>query len=478
MVDALEQRQHEQNQQAKDQELKAQELKDQPEQKLHHVVIIGGGFGGLYAAKALGQAAVKITLVDKRNFHLFQPLLYQVATGTLSPADISSPLRSILGRNKNTQVLLDEVRDILPEQKKVILRGQELDYDTLIVATGVSHHYFGNDQWKTTAPGLKTIEDALEMRRRIFMAFEAAEKEPDPVKRQAWLNFVIVGGGPTGVELAGAIAELARNTLKNDFRSIDTTEANILLLEGLDRVLPPYAPELSQKAEAALVRLGVKVKTKTLVTNIENNIVTARQGDTVEEIPTRTILWAAGVKASAMGKVLEERTGATLDRVGRVMVEPNLSIPGHPNIFVIGDLANFMHQGDKPLPGVAPVAMKEGEYVAQLVQARLKGAELPQFTYSEVGSLAVIGQNEAVVDLGFVKFSGFLAWFVWIFAHVYYLIEFDNKLIVMLQWGWNYFTRKRGARLITGETTSMLAVDVDIKSDYDGAVSNKSPLKV
>jgi NADH:ubiquinone reductase (H+-translocating) len=448
------------------------------EQKMHHVVVIGGGFGGLYAAKALGRAPVKVTLIDKRNFHLFQPLLYQVATGTLSPADISSPLRSILSSNKNTQVLLEEVVDIDPDRQKVLLRNQELDYDSLIVATGVSHHYFGNEQWQPTAPGLKTVEDALEMRRRIFMAFEAAEKETDPERRQAWLNFVIVGGGPTGVELAGAIAELARHTLKHDFRSIDTTEAKILLLEGLDRVLPPYAPELSAKAEASLNRLGVTVKTKTLVTNIENDVVTAKQGDTIEHIPTRTVLWAAGVKASAMGKALEQRAGATLDRVGRVMVEPDLSIPGYPNLFVVGDLANFSHQGDKPLPGVAPVAIKEGEYIAKLIQARLQGSDLPQFNYTDMGSLAVIGQNEAVVDLGFMKFTGPLAWLIWIFAHVYFLIEFDNKLIVMLQWGWNYFTSNRGARLITGETSSMLALDVDIKGDYSGSVSNKAPVEV
>jgi NADH:ubiquinone reductase (H+-translocating) len=448
------------------------------EATLHHVVVIGGGFGGLYAAKALGRANVKVTLIDKRNFHLFQPLLYQVATGTLSPADISSPLRGILSGDKNTQVLLDEVVDLDPDQKKVVLRSQEVSYDSLIIATGVSHHYFGNEQWQPTAPGLKTVEDALEMRRRIFTAFEAAERETDPEQRQAWLNFVIVGGGPTGVELAGAIAELARHTLKHDFRSIDTTEAKILLLEGLDRVLPPYAPELSAKAEASLHRLGVTVRTKTLVTNIENNVVTAKQGDTVEHIPTRTVLWAAGVKASAMGKALEQRAGATLDRVGRVMVAPDLSIPNYPDVFVIGDLANFAHQGDKPLPGVAPVAMKEGEYVAKLIQARLKGATLPQFKYSDIGSLAVIGQNEAVVDLGFMKFSGALAWLIWIFAHVYYLIEFDNKLIVMLQWGWNYFTSNRGARLITGETSSMLALDVDVNSDYSGSVSDKTPVKV
>lgn len=422
----------------------------------HRVVIIGGGFGGLYAAKALGRAPVSVTLVDKRNFHLFQPLLYQVATGTVSPADISSPLRSILSRNRNTQVLMEEAIDLDPARQVVILKGKELAYDSLIVATGVSHHYFGNDQWKQAAPGLKTVEDALEMRRRIFMAFEAAEKEPDPEKRAAWLTFVIVGGGPTGVELAGAIAELAFATLKNDFRNINTTETQILLLEGLDRVLPPYPAELSASAEVSLTRLGVTVQTKTLVTNIANHQVTIRQGDQETQIPTRTILWAAGVKASAMGQVLADRTGAELDQVGRVMVQPDLSLAGHPNIFVVGDLANFAHQDNKPLPGIAPVAIQEGEYLARLIKKRLRGAEMPAFTYSNVGSLAVIGQNAAVVDLGFLKLTGTIAWLVWIFAHIYYLIEFDNKLIVMTQWGWNYFTRSRGARLITGEANLKL----------------------
>jgi NADH:ubiquinone reductase (H+-translocating) len=445
------------------------------QQASHQVVIVGGGFGGLYAAKELGRSPVQVTLIDKRNFHLFQPLLYQVATGTLSPADISSPLRGILSQNKNTHVLLDEVVDIDPTQKKVMLHGRELDYDTLVVATGVSHHYFGNEHWQPTAPGLKTVEDALEMRRRIFMAFEAAEKETDPVKRKAWLTFVIVGGGPTGVELAGAIAELAYKTLKQDFRTINTTEAQILLLEGMDRILPPYPPDLSEKAAESLGQMGVTVRTKTLVTNIENNVVMAKQGDAIEEIPAKTILWAAGVKASAMGKVLEQRTGASLDRVGRVVVEPDLSIPGHPDIFVVGDLANYAHQDNKPLPGVAPVAVQEGQYVARLIQERLTGKSLPPFRYADAGSLAVIGQNKAVANLGKFKFSGPLAWFIWIFAHIYYLIEFDNKLVVMVQWGWNYFTRHRGARLITGEG-SLVQVDVD---DEGYSVSEgKSPVEV
>ncbi len=417
----------------------------------HQVVIVGGGFGGLYAAKALGKSAdIEVTVVDKRNFHLFQPLLYQVATGKLSPGDISSPLRAILSHHRRVKVLMDTVTDIDPKQQQVKLKNDTLPYDTLIVATGVSHHYFGNEQWADTAPGLKTIEDALEMRRRIFLAFEAAEKEPDLDQRRSWLTFIVVGGGPTGVELAGALAELAFKTLKNDFQSIDTTATQILLLEGLDRVLPPYPPELSAKAQESLEKLGVTVQTQTLVTNISDDQVTIRQGDKTEQIQAKTILWAAGVKASAMGKVLAERTGAELDRVGRVIVNPDLSLPGQPNIFVVGDLAHYAHQSDQPLPGIAPVAMQQGAYVAKLIQARLKGKELPKFHYADVGNLAVIGKNAAVVNLGWLKLSGFPAWLIWIFVHIYYLIEFDNKLLVMIQWFWNYFTRKGGARLITG----------------------------
>lgn len=417
----------------------------------HRVVIVGGGFGGLYAAKTLSRAHVDVTLIDKRNFHLFQPLLYQVATGTLSPADISSPLRSVLSACKNVRVLMEEVVDIDPTAQTILLKGEELPYDSLIVATGVSHHYFGNDQWKEAAPGLKTVEDALEMRSRIFSAFEAAEKESDPARRQALMTFVVVGGGPTGVELAGAIAELAFNILKEDFRTINTADAQVLLLEGLDRILPPYAPELSAQAEVSLTQLGVQVLTKARVTNIQAGEVTLLRNDQTEVIPAHTILWAAGVKASAMGEVLAQRTGVSLDRVGRVVVEADLSVPNYPNIFVIGDLANFAHQGDKPLPGVAPVAMQAGKYVGQLIQKRLKDQTMPAFSYSDKGSLAIIGQNAAVVDFGFVRITGFLAWLIWLVAHIYYLIEFDNKLVVMIQWAWNYFTRNRGARIITGE---------------------------
>ncbi|NET86170.1 MAG: NAD(P)/FAD-dependent oxidoreductase [Moorea sp. SIO1F2] len=415
----------------------------------HHVVIIGGGFGGLYAAQALRKAPVKVTLIDKRNFHLFQPLLYQVATGGLSAGDISSPLRAILSHQKNTQVLMGKVIGLDPNQKTVQLADKEISYDSLIVATGVSHHYFGNDQWAKDAPGLKTIEDALDIRRRIYSAFEAAEKETDPEKRRAWLTFVLVGGGPTGVELAGAMAELAYDTLKDDFRDIDTSEARILLLEGMDRILPPYPPELSVKAQNSLERLGVIVQTKTLVTNIDNDIVTMRRGEQVEEINAKTVLWAAGMKASAMGKALAQATGVELDRAGRVIVQPDMSLAGHPDIFVIGDLANFSHQTGKPLPGVAPVAMQQGKYVSTLIQKRLKEETVADFHYQDYGNLAVIGRNAAVVDLGFVKFSGFPAWLAWIFIHIFFLIEFDNKLLVMIQWAWHYLTFKRGVRLIT-----------------------------
>lgn len=414
-----------------------------------HVVIVGGGFGGLYAAKALGHAPVQVTLVDKRNFHLFQPLLYQVATGGLSPADIASPLRAVLNRYRNVRVLMGEVIDLLPDEQRVILRDGELNYDYLILATGVTHHYFGHREWASLAPGLKTVEDALEMRRRIFLAFEAAEAEADPGKVRSWLTFVIVGGGPTGVELAGALGELAHSTLKGDFRNIDPATAQILLIEASDRILPTYPTELSAKAQLALQRLGVTVRTRTRVTDVRNGLVTLQEGDQVKQVAAETVLWAAGVKASSIGEVLAKRTGAELDQAGRVRVQPDLTLPGYPNILVIGDLTCFTHQGGEPLPGIAPVAMQQGEYSARLIRARLKGKSLPPFHYRNKGSLAVIGRNAAVADLGFLRLSGFVAWLIWIFVHIRYLIEFDNKILVMFQWAWNYFTRKRGARLIT-----------------------------
>jgi NADH dehydrogenase len=418
----------------------------------HRVVIVGGGFGGLYAAQSFARATnVEVTLIDRRNFHLFQPLLYQVATGGLSPGDIASPLRGVLNHQKNTQVLLGDVVDIDPDQQQVIFkRGKKVPYDSLIIATGGAHHYFGNDEWEKFAPSIKTLEDALEVRRRIFLAFEAAEKEPDPVKRQAMMTFLVVGGGPTGVELAGALADLAYSTLKSDFRTIDTHETKIILVEGMDRLLPPFPEDLSANATTSLEKLGVEIRTHTMVTSIEDDRVTLRSGDEETELMTKTVLWAAGVKASGMGKIVADRTGAECDRAGRVIVEPDLSIPDHPNIFIIGDLAHYAHQDDKPLPGVAPVAMQEGKYVAKLIQHRIKGEPIPQFRYRDSGSLAVIGRNAAVVNLNWIKFTGFPAWVIWLFVHVFYLIEFDNKLIVMTQWMWGYFTRNQGSRLITG----------------------------
>jgi NADH dehydrogenase len=429
----------------------------------HQVVIVGGGFGGLYAAKALNAANVNVTLIDKRNFHLFQPLLYQVATGTLSPSDISAPLRSVFSKSKNTKVLLGEVNNIDPKAQQIILGDELVPYDTLIIATGANHSYFGKDNWEKVAPGLKTVEDAIEMRRRIFGAFEAAEKETNPEKRRAFLNFVIVGGGPTGVELAGAIAELAYKTLKEDFRSIDTSETRILLLQGGPRILPHMAPELSASAAVSLQKLGVELHTHTRVTNIEGGIVTFKQDNEFTEIASNTILWAAGVQGSPMGKVLAESTGVECDFSGRVIVEPDLSIEGYDNIFVIGDLANFSHQDSKVLPGVAPVAKQQGEYVGKLIQRRLQGKTLPQFNYNDVGSLAMIGQNLAVVDLGLIKLTGFIAWAFWLLVHIYFLIEFDTKLLVVFQWAWNYITRNRRSRLITGREAFVEAKTVNTR---------------
>jgi NADH dehydrogenase len=425
--------------------------------RLHHVVIIGGGFGGLYAAQKLGKSPVKVTLIDKRNFHLFQPLLYQVATGSLSPADIASPLRAVLAANKNTRVVMGEVIDIDPQAQMVKLKNKlDIAYDSLIVATGVSHHYFGNDQWSEQAPGLKTIEDAINMRRRILSAFEAAEKTQDPKFKEALMNFVVIGGGPTGVELAGTLAELAHRTLSDEFTNIDTKKARIILIEGTDRVLPPYHADLSEAAKQSLIKLGVEVKTSAMVTNIEDHVVTLKCGEQVEQIQAQTILWAAGVKASPMGKVLGDRVGAELDRVGRVVVQSDMSVASHPNVYVIGDLANYPHQGDRPLPGVAPVAMQQGEYVANHIEAKILQKEPAKFKYQDLGSLAVIGRHEAVADFKFLRLKGWLAWFIWTFIHIYYLIEFDNKLIVMIQWGWNYFTHRRGARIITGKYLAVL----------------------
>jgi NADH dehydrogenase len=422
-----------------------------PVAKTHRVIVVGGGFGGLYATQCLKNVPVTVTLIDRRNFHLFQPLLYQVATGWLSPANIAATLRAILKRHKNTRVLLAEAVGIDVDQRRVLLDSGSLTYDTLIVATGSRHHYFGNNHWEPFAPGLKTVEDATEIRRRIFSAFEAAERETDAEQLSAWLTFVIVGGGPTGVELAGALGEIANDTLKHDFRNIDPSKARILLIEATDRILPTYPPELAHQAEIALKKLGVEVRRQTPVTDVNAKAVTVKRADRLETIPCSTVIWAAGVEASFLGKVIAEATGAKLDRGGRVLVEPDLTVPGHPEIFVIGDLANYGHQTGKPLPGTAPVAIQQGQYVAKVIQSRVTGSPPPSFRYRDRGNMAIIGRASAVADLGKLRFSGFLAWLAWLFVHLMHLVEFENKVLVLIQWGWYYFRRNRAARLITND---------------------------
>ncbi len=418
---------------------------------LHRVVIVGGGFGGLAAAQALARAPVAITLVDRRNFHLFQPLLYQVATGGLSPGDIATPLRALLKRQKNARVLLAEATDLDPTRRRLVLSDGEIGYDSLIVACGSYHHYFGHPEWEALAPGLKTIEDATEIRRRILVAFEAAEREPDPVRRAAWLTFVIVGGGPTGVELAGALAEIARRTLREDFRRADPGAARIILVEADARLLPPFPPALSAVAARALARLGIEVRTRTKVTGIAPEEVTLAGGAQSVCVPARTVLWAAGVAAVSFGCVLAERTGAELDRAGRVVVGPDLSLPRHPEIFVIGDLASFAPPGGKTLPGVAQVAIQGGRHAAEVVIERLRGLAAPrQFRYRDFGNLAVIGRGAGVADFGRLRLAGPIAWLAWLFVHLLALVDFENRLLVFIQWAWSYFTWNRGARLITG----------------------------
>ncbi len=417
----------------------------------HKVVILGGGFGGLAVAKGLKRADVDITLVDRCNFHLFQPLLYQVATGSLSPANIAAPLRQIVHNQKNTRVILAEAVRIDAQNRRVILSDGELPYDTLVVATGSTHQYFGHPEWEEFAPGLKTIEDATAMRARILTAFEAAERETDPEKLAAWMTFVLVGGGPTGAELAGALGEIAHDTLKHDFRDIDPQRTRIVLVEGADRVLPSYPQKLSDDARKMLVDLGVTVRTGAMVTDINAEGVTLKEGDNTEKIPTRTVLWAAGVLASPLGVSLQKEAGAPLDKANRVLVEPDCTVPNHPEIFVIGDLANFSHQTGKPLPGVAQPAMQQGDYVAKTIRARFKNEKLKPFHYFDKGNLATIGRGKAVADLNFVGISGWPAWFVWTFIHLLYLIQFQSRLLVMTQWAWLYITFDRSARLITGK---------------------------
>jgi NADH:ubiquinone reductase (H+-translocating) len=415
------------------------------------VVILGGGFGGLSAATGLKRAPVDVTLIDRCNYHLFQPLLYQVATGSLSPANIAGPLRQIVRKQKNTKVLLAEAIHIDAENRKVILSDGEVPYDTLIVATGSTHQYFGHPEWEEFAPGLKTIEDATAMRARILTAFEAAERETDPEKLAAWMTFVIVGGGPTGAELAGALGEIAHDTLKHDFRGIDPRQTRIVLVEGSDRVLPSYPAKLSEDARKMLVELGVTVRTGAMVTDIQAHEVTLKEGDRTETIPTRTVLWAAGVLASPLGVSLQKEADAPVDKAFRVLVNPDCTVPNHPEIFVIGDLANFSHQTGKPLPGVAQPAMQQGAYVAKVIRGRFENKAPKPFHYFDKGNLATIGRGKAVADLNFIGLAGWPAWFVWIFVHLLYLIQFQDRLLVITQWAWLYLTFDRSARLITGK---------------------------
>ncbi|HTQ56706.1 MAG TPA: NAD(P)/FAD-dependent oxidoreductase [Bryobacteraceae bacterium] len=416
----------------------------------HRVVLVGAGFGGLYTALALKRAPVDLTVVDRRNFHLFQPLLYQVATGGLSPGEIASPVRHVLSRQRNTRVWLAEMRDLDVARHEVILDRGTAAYDTLILAAGSHHHYFGHNEWAALAPGLKSIEDATAIRGRILGAFESAERAAGDAERRAWMTFVIVGGGPTGSELAGALAEIARDTLRHDFRNINPADAHIVLVEGADRVLPAFPPDLSAKAERELISLGAHVRTKATVTELDPEGVTVRLETGPERIAAKTVLWAAGVEASELGKIVADRTGAPLDRAGRLVVEPDLTLPGHPEIFVIGDLAHFSHQTGEPLAGLAAVAMAEGRYVARTIRARLNGKTPARFHYFDKGILATIGRNRAVAAFGKLHISGPLAWFVWLFVHLMYLVEFDNRLLVLIEWVYDYITRNRGARLITG----------------------------
>lgn len=409
-----------------------------------HVVILGGGFAGLHCATNLKRAPVRVTLVDARNFHLFQPLLYQVATASLSPADIASPIRHILNRQRNAEVWLGEAVGVDPDRRVVELKDGTLEYDYLVVATGVTHAYFGHPEWEAYAPGLKTVEDATEIRRRFLLAFEAAEREADVAARAALLTFVIVGGGPTGVELAGAMVEIARHVLPGDFRAIDTKMARIILVEGQDRVLPGYSDASSASARRQLEKLGVEVRTEAFVTDIGPSRVVIGED---EVIPAGNVFWAAGVKASPLGAKL-----GNTDRAGRVIVDPDLTVPGHREIFVAGDLASIHQDGDL-VPGVAPAAMQMGRYVANTILQDLGGKARQPFRYRDKGSLATIGRAAAVADFAHLRVSGFLAWALWAVVHILYLIGFRNRLVVMIQWAWAWLLYQRGIRLITGDST-------------------------
>lgn len=416
------------------------------------VVIIGGGFGGLSAAQHLNSDLVDVTLIDRRNYHLFQPLLYQVASGSLSAGEVASPLRGVLSRQKNTRVWLGTVVDVDPDSKRVVLAdGTIVSYDSLIVAAGSQTSYFGHKEWQDWAPGMKSVEEATAIRHKILYAFEVAERLSDPVQRRAWLTFVIVGAGPTGVELSGAIAEIARQTLKNDFRSIKPEEAQIILLDGAPRVLMPFPEDLAEKATRSLAKLGVEVRTGAMVKNVDKKGLTIDSGGRTDSIAAKTVVWAGGITASPLGKILAGNTKAETDKGGRVKVKPDLTIPSYPDTYVVGDLASATDEKGKPLPGVAQVAMQGGAYAAKAILRKVKGQrELPPFRYFDKGSLAVIGRAAAVADVFGLHISGFLAWLVWAFIHVTYLVSFQSRILVFVQWAIQDLTFSRGARLITG----------------------------
>jgi NADH dehydrogenase len=435
-----------------------------------HVVIVGGGFGGLAAAKELAKAPVRVTLLDRRNHHLFQPLLYQVATAALNPADIAYPIRAALSTQHNVRVLLAEVESIDVAAKKLKLDDGEIQYDYLVVATGATHSYFGKDQWAALAPGLKSVEDALEMRRRIFLAYEAAEREADPALQREWLTFAVVGGGPTGVELAGALGEIGLHTLARDFRSIDPTEVRVVLFEGKDRVLGTYPEKLSEAAKKSLETRHVDVRVNTLVTNIDDRGVTVKGPAGEERIGTRTVLWAAGVQASPLAKSL----GAPLDRSGRVIVQPDLSIPGHPEVFVIGDLAKMISDGVE-VPGVAQGALQGGKHVAKIIEseARRKPSR-PAFHYHDKGNMATIGRADAVIATKHFARHGLLAWLLWWVVHIFFLVGFRNRVYMIIHWAYSWLTYRRSVRLITGYIPELPAVTTIAP---DGSVTLPPPAK-
>jgi len=405
------------------------------------VVIIGGGFGGLHAARGLRRSTARVTIVDRRNHHVFQPLLYQVATAALSPGDIASPIRWILRRQANLDVVLADVRAIEPARRRLLLADGEMEYDYLVVASGAAHAYFGHPDWQQTAPGLKTLEDALEIRRRVLIAFERAERETDPERRKAQLTFVVIGGGPTGVEMAGALAEISRLSLAKDFRHFDPTSARIILIEAGPAVLAPFPEPLRESARRDLMRIGVTVRTGSPVTNVSPGRIEIG----AEAIETETVIWAAGVAASPLGATL----GVPLDRAGRVLIQPDLTIPGHPDVFVIGDLASLSGKDGKPLPGVAQVAIQMGRHAASNIQRAMEGQPYRPFEYKDLGNMATIGRASAVADFGWLRLKGSMGWLAWLFVHILNLIGFRNRLVVMVQWAWAYFSYQRAVRLIT-----------------------------